>query len=45
MTPYKHVFDIYKFVTGRKMFMGDNGMVEAIGKGSILVETSVKDCV
>ena len=42
MTPHKYFFDTYEPVTGRKVFMGDNGMVEAIGKGSILVETRVK---
>src|SRR5450631_1333284 len=42
MTPHKHFFDTYEPVTGRKVFMGDNGMVEAVGKGSLLVETRVK---
>jgi hypothetical protein len=44
MTPHKHFFDTYEPISGRKMFMGDNGMVEAVGKGSILVETRVKGC-
>ena len=42
MTPHKHFFDIYKPVSGHIVFMGNNGMVEAVGKGSILVETRVK---
>ena len=42
MTPHKHFFDNYEPVSGRKVFMGDNDMVEAVGKGSILVETRVK---
>ena len=29
MTPHKHFFDIYKSVSGHKIFMGDNDMVEA----------------
>ena len=32
-------------MSGRKMIMGDNGMVETVGKGSILVETRVKGSV
>ena len=44
MTPYKHFFDTYELVSGCKMFMGDNGMVEVVGKDSILVETRVKGC-
>jgi hypothetical protein len=42
MTPHKHFFDTYEAISARKVFMGDNGMVEAVGKGSILVETCVK---
>src|SRR5450631_1639278 len=42
MTPHKQFFDTYEPISGRKVFMGDNGMVEAVGKGSILVETRVK---
>ena len=41
MTPHKHFFDTYNPVLGRKVFMGDNGMVEAC-KGSIIVETHIK---
>ena len=43
MTLHKHFFDSYQLVLGRKMFMSDNGMVKDISKGSILVETRVKD--
>ena len=42
MTPHKHFFDTYEPLSGCKVFMGDNGMVEAVGKDSILVETRVK---
>ena len=41
-TPYKHFFDTYEPISGHNVFMGDNGMIEAIGKGSILMETRVK---
>ena len=43
MTPHKQFFATYKSILGHKVFIGDNGMVEAVGKGSILVETRVKD--
>ena len=42
MTPHKQFFDTYESISGRKVFMGDNGIVEVLGKGSILVETRVK---
>ena len=39
MTPHRQAFDTYKVISNRHVFLGDNGMVEAMGKGSILVET------
>ena len=42
MTPRKHFFDTYEPISGRKVFMGDNDMIEAVGKGSILMEIRVK---
>ena len=44
MIPHKHFFNTYKPASGRKVFMSDNDMVEAVGKGFILVETCMKDC-
>ena len=40
-TPHMQIFDTNKPSSGRKMFMDDNGMVEAVGKGSVLVKTRV----
>ena len=42
MTPNRHAFDTYESISSRNVFLGDNGMVEALGKGSILVESQVK---
>jgi len=42
MTPHRYAFDTYESISGRKVFMGDNGMVEAVGKGSIVVESNVE---
>ena len=42
MTPHKIFFDTYEPILGRKVFVGDNGMVEAVSKRCILVETHVK---
>lgn len=42
MTPHKHAFDSYESISGRNVFMGDNGVVEVTGKGSIIVETNVE---
>ena len=44
MTPHKHFFYSYKPVLGCKLFMSDNNMVEAVGKGFKQVETHVKGC-
>lgn len=41
MTPHRHMFDTYESVSNRNVFLGDNGAVEALGKGSILVESRV----
>ena len=45
MILHTHFFDTYESVSDCKVFMGDNDMVEAVGKGSILVKTHVKGCV
>ena len=37
-----HAFDTYETISSRSVFLGDNGMVEALGKGSMLVESHVK---
>ena len=42
MTPNRQAFDTYETISSRNVFLGDNGMVEALGKGSILVESQVK---
>ena len=42
MTPHRQAFDTYEAISKRHVFLGDNGMVEAVGKGSILVETQAK---
>ena len=42
MTPHRQAFDTYEAISNCHVFLGDNGMVEAMGKGSILVETQVK---
>lgn len=44
MTPYMHFSDTYEPNSVRKVIMGDNNMVEAVGKGSILMEICVKGC-
>lgn len=33
MTPHRQAFDTHESIPCRKLFIGDNGMVEAIGKG------------
>ena len=42
MILHKYFFDTYEPILGRKVFMGDNNMVKAVGKGFILVETRVE---
>ena len=42
MTPHRQAFDTYEAISNCHVFLGDNGMVEAVGKGSILVEAQVK---
>ena len=44
MTLHKYFFDTYEPVSGCKVFMDDNGIVEAVDKGPILVETCVEGC-
>ena len=41
MTSHKQAFDSYESISHRKVYLGGNGVVEAIGKGSMLVETCV----
>jgi hypothetical protein len=36
ITPHKYFFYTYESISGRTVFMGDNGMVEAVGKCFIL---------
>ena len=43
MTLHRQAFDIYEAISNHHMFLGDNGIVEAVGKGSILVETEGKE--
>ena len=42
MIPHEHFLDTYEPISGRKVFMSDNVMIESVGKVSILVETRVK---
>src|SRR6476646_2983791 len=42
MTPHRQAFDTYESISGRHVFLGDNGMVDAVCKGSMLVESHVK---
>ena len=42
MTPNRQAFLTYQPISNRKVFLGDNGMVEAIGMGCIVVEVMVK---
>jgi transposase InsO family protein len=41
MTPHRQAFLTYQPISNRKVFLGDNGMVEAIGMGCIIVEVMV----
>ena len=41
MTFHKKVFNCYESISHPNVYLGDNGVVEAIGKGSMLVETCV----
>lgn len=42
MTPYKCSFNTYQPIPATKVWLGDNGMVQAIGMGTIVVEVVVK---
>ena len=44
MIPHRHLFDTYEPISVRNVFLGDISMVEAVGIGSTLMETCVKDC-
>ena len=41
MTSYKQAIHSYESISHQRLHLGDNGVVEAIGKGSMLVETCV----
>ena len=42
MTSHRDAFHTYQPIVGKKIYLGDNGMVEALGVGQILVEVQVK---
>ena len=42
MTSHRDAFHTYQPISGKKIYLGDNGMVEALGMGDILVEVQVK---
>jgi hypothetical protein len=42
MTPYKCSFNTYEPIPATKVWLGDIGMVDAIGMGTIVVEVMVK---
>ena len=42
MTSHRDAFHTYKPISGKKIYLGDNGMVEALGMGEILVEVQVE---
>src|SRR5579875_1494527 len=44
MSPQRADFDTFETTTSKKVFMGDDSILEAIGKGSILVDTKVGGC-
>lgn len=41
MTPQRQVFSTYKAIESKTIFMGDNGCIEAIGVGSVVVQSEV----
>ena len=42
MTSHQDAFHTYRPISGKRIYLGDNGMVEALGMGEILVEVQVK---
>ena len=42
MTPHREAFLTYELISNRKVYLGDNGMVDAIGMGCIVVEVDVR---
>jgi transposase InsO family protein len=42
MTPHRQAFLTYQSISNRKVYLGDNGVVDAIGIGCIVVEVEVK---
>ena len=44
MSPHRADFDTFESTSPRKVFMGDDSVLQAIGRGSILVDTKVGGC-
>jgi hypothetical protein len=44
MSPHRAHFDTFEAIPSRKVFMGDDSVLQAVGKGSILVDTLVEGC-
>jgi hypothetical protein len=44
MSPHRAVFDTFEAISTRKVFMGFDSVLQAIGRGSILVDTKVGGC-
>ena len=45
MSLHRADFDIFKAISARKVFMGDDSVLQDIGRSSILVDTKVGGCV
>ena len=44
MSPHRADFDTFESTLAKKVFMGDDSVLQAIGRGSILVDTKVGGC-
>ena len=44
MSPHRGDFDTFETTLPKKVFMGDDSVLQAIGRGSILVDTKVGGC-
>jgi hypothetical protein len=44
MSPHRANFNTFEAISARKVFMGDDSVLQAIGRGSILVDTKVGRC-
>ena len=42
MSPHRAHFDTFEAIAARKVFMGDDSVLQALGRGSILVDTLVE---